>query len=175
MPTLCIPRRKSILIETIHHSRRPMDELLFLRSRRASSGLCWALRLRSRSLVLFVVVPLSTRLPLRFNFTGFRGISAERSVLVYLLCPPALFFASFFDGPWNYAPVGFASFRGISSRRNADFLADDIAFRYIYGIYGASQISISLGSKSRGYTRRHARMRIPGSIFQMVPCDKDCP
>lgn len=31
MPTLCIPRRKSILIETIHHSRRPTDVLLFLR------------------------------------------------------------------------------------------------------------------------------------------------
>lgn len=42
MPTLCIPRRKSILIETIHHSRRPMDELLFLRLRRGSPGLCRA-------------------------------------------------------------------------------------------------------------------------------------
>lgn len=36
-------------------------------------------------LVVVVVVPLWTRLPSRFNFTGFRGISAERSVLVYLL------------------------------------------------------------------------------------------
>lgn len=37
MPTLCIPRRKSILIETIHHSRGPTDELLFLRSRRRAA------------------------------------------------------------------------------------------------------------------------------------------
>jgi len=27
---------------------------------------------------------------------------------------PAPFLASFFHGPWNYAPAGFASFRGIS-------------------------------------------------------------
>lgn len=37
MPTLCIPRRKSILIETIHHSRGPTDELLFLRSWRRAA------------------------------------------------------------------------------------------------------------------------------------------
>lgn len=135
MPTLCIPRRKSILIETIHHSRRPMDELLFLRLRRGSPGLCsWDPKPRSRSLgsdrVLLVVVPLSTQLPSRFNFTGFRGISGLRMVGFGLspLRPPALFLASFFflTSPWNYSPA-FAEFEVGATR--AFYSLDDIAFR----------------------------------------------
>lgn len=134
MPTLCIPRRKSILIETIHHSRRPTDVLLFLRLRgaaRAYAGSKHQSRsLRSDRVLLLVVVPLSIRLPPRFNFTGFRGISAERSVLVYLLCPPPPrrsshpFFTARGIMRQQDSPA-FAEFR----RRNAGLLADDIAFR----------------------------------------------
>lgn len=70
---------------------------------------------------------------------------------------PALFLASFFfHGPWNYAPAGFASFRGISPAQRG-LAGRRYSFTvYVYGIYGASQISISLGSKSRDYTRRQA-------------------
>lgn len=101
----------------------------------SSPGLCRLETPESRSLgsdrvLLLVVVPLSIRLPPRFNFTGFRGISAERSVLVYLLCPPPPrrsshpFFTARGIMRQQDSPA-FAEFR----RRNAGLLVDDIAFR----------------------------------------------
>lgn len=116
MPTLCIPRRKSILIETIHHSRGPTDELLFLRSRRRAAR-TFMLGSLDRFWRVYLVVPLSTRFPLGFNFTGFRGISIERSVLVYLLarsvCPLSFLSFFLFRRPVELCAAGFASFRGI--------------------------------------------------------------
>lgn len=106
MPALCIPRRKSILIETIHHSQEPMSFFFFGRgeeqpgltirhssfeversSASTSSSLCrsdfpWDSILpafaefRLRT-VGFGLSPLSAR-GLRFLFSTARGIMRRR-------------------------------------------------------------------------------------------------
>lgn len=119
MPALCIPRRKSILIETIHHSQEPTDELLFLHGRgeeRSLAVLCPRRRRlaeehRSRArppLLCRSGLPRDSILPafaeFRLRTVGF-GLSPR---------PPAVF-ASFFRRPVELCAAGFASFRGIPS------------------------------------------------------------
>lgn len=138
MPTLCIPRRKSILIETIHHSREPTDESFFFfdhGEEQLRTFMLGSLQLQTQVDRFGASTSSSLcrpRFPLGFNFTGFRGISVERSVLVYLrlrsVCPRSLFFLR----PVELCVAGFASFRGIPvqvATQREDFSTDDIAFR----------------------------------------------
>lgn len=160
MPTLCIPRRKSILIETIHHSRGPTDELLFLRSRRraARTFMLGSLQLRTRvdrfgaSLPRRPFVdPVSTeiqfyRISRNFDRTVGFGLSPRpRSV-----CPLSFFFGD----PWNYAPQDSPAFA--ESRPDHDTTRGlfDRWYSFSLGLWNlwrASQISISPDSKSRDY------------------------
>lgn len=121
----------------------PMDPASFSSATSKWSGLSHALGSRrnswrgSRRAVLPLLQPpfpvlLPIRLPPGFNFTGFRGISTERSVLVLsLLASPARFFrvVVFFSPPLpvrNNAPRDSPAFA--ESRRAFRAGRDDTGF-----------------------------------------------
>lgn len=133
MPALCIPRRKSILIETIHHSQEPMSFFFFGAVAKSSPVLRSGTRASKSSAPARpprrpFVDPTSPGIQF---YRLSRNFGSERSVLVYLPCPPAVF-ASFFRRPVELCAAGFASFRGIlPTRRSAGRYLDlgDITFR----------------------------------------------
>lgn len=118
MPTLCIPRRKSILIETIHHSRGPTDELLFLRSRRraARTFILGPLQLQTRADRFGASTSSSLCRPgfhwdsILPDFAEFRSNGRFWFISSPALRLPAFFF---FRRPVELCAAGFASFRGI--------------------------------------------------------------
>lgn len=135
MPTLCIPRRKSILIETIHHSRRPTDELLFLRSQRRAA---WTFMLgspasnSSRSCLPHrpFVDPVSTgfqfyRISRNFGRTVGFGLSPRPR----FVCPRSFSFFSAAHGIMRRRIRQLSRNPGRIATQYADFSTDDIPFR----------------------------------------------
>jgi len=142
MPTLCIPRRKSILIETIHHSRESTDESFFFFDHGEEQLRTFMLGSLSSSKLKSIALARPPRrrpfvdpsfrwdsiLP---DFAEFRsnGRFWFISSPALCLCLPAF---AFFLRTMELCAAGFASFRGIPDRSGRDTvrgLFDDIAFR----------------------------------------------
>lgn len=140
MPALRIPRRRSILIETIHHSRVPTDQLLFLQPWRSSPGSCSARENSRRDCLGGERCPPPRRPFVDPATPGIQFYRISRNfdrTVGFGLSPPARSvrprssLAFFSASRAELCATGFASFRGISFADRARRAGFSTVRRYI--------------------------------------------